>query len=92
MRIRRKKTVVYHGDACAPNTLIDEAGPPCAHVDLGSMGVGDRWADLAPAIMSTQGNYGGLLTAEVLDGYGIELDQDRLDFYCRLWNATQNAG
>lgn len=80
--------VVCHGDACAPNTLLDNDGNWFAHVDLGSLGVADRWADLAPAIMSTEWNYGRRFTSEVLDGYGIELDRRKLDFYCRLWDET----
>lgn len=80
--------VVCHGDACAPNTLLDDAGNWTAHVDLGSLGVGDRWADLAPAIMSTEWNYGRRYTTELLDGYGVALDEVKLDFYCRLWDST----
>jgi len=37
--------VVCHGDACAPNTLLDEDGNWSGHVDLGSLGVGDRCVD-----------------------------------------------
>jgi kanamycin kinase len=28
------RLVVYHGDACAPNTLLDAAGRFLAHVDF----------------------------------------------------------
>lgn len=38
--------------------------------------------------MSTEWNYARRFTAELLDGYGIGLDQTKLDFYCRLWNET----
>ena len=41
--------VVCHGDACAPNTLIDSDGSCSGHVDLGTLGIADRWADLAIA-------------------------------------------
>jgi len=37
------RLVVCHGDACAPNTLIDDAGRYCGHVDFGELGVADRW-------------------------------------------------
>ena len=43
------RPVVCHGDACAPNTLIDDDGRCCGHVDFGELGVADRWADLAVA-------------------------------------------
>jgi len=47
--------VVCHGDACAPNTLIDDDGTRVGHVDFGSLGVADRWADLAVAMLSLAG-------------------------------------
>jgi hypothetical protein len=50
--------VVCHGDACVPNTLLDRTGRWIGHVDLGTLGVGDRWADLAIATLSTEWNYG----------------------------------
>ena len=50
--------VVCHGDACAPNTLIDDGGNWVAHVDMERLGIADRWADLAIASWSTQWNYG----------------------------------
>ncbi|HKT56991.1 MAG TPA: aminoglycoside 3'-phosphotransferase, partial [Microbacterium sp.] len=46
--------VVCHGDACCPNTLLDAAGRWIAHVDVGALGVADRWADIAVASMSTE--------------------------------------
>ncbi|WP_458042690.1 MULTISPECIES: phosphotransferase [Bacteria] len=80
--------VVCHGDACAPNTLLSDAGDPIAHVDLGRLGVGDRWADIAVAAMSTEWNFGPGWEGAVLDGYGIEPDETRLAYYRDLWNAT----
>ena len=47
-----EQLVVCHGDPCVPNTLIDAAGKFVAHVDLGMLGVADRWADLAIATYS----------------------------------------
>src|SRR5205807_5569978 len=41
------KLVVCHGDACAPNTLLDHNGHWTGHVDFGLLGIADRWADLA---------------------------------------------
>jgi kanamycin kinase len=80
--------VVCHGDACAPNTLLDDHGNFLAIVDCGRLGVGDRWADLAVATYSLAWNYGGTWDDELLDAYGIERDPERIDYYRRLWDAT----
>jgi kanamycin kinase len=53
------RLVVCHGDTCAPNTLIGDDGGCAEHVDLGALGVADRWADFAIATWSTQWNYAG---------------------------------
>ncbi|GAA3602987.1 aminoglycoside 3'-phosphotransferase [Microlunatus ginsengisoli] len=82
------RLVVCHGDMCAPNTLLDEAGAFTGHVDLGRLGVADRWADLAVATYSLGWNYDGEWTDELLDAYGIERDDDRIGYYRRLWDAT----
>lgn len=80
--------VVCHGDACAPNTLLDARGRFTGHVDLGALGVADRWADLAVATMSTEWNYGPGWDGALLAAYGIEPDTERIDYYRELWNAT----
>ncbi|WP_425838596.1 phosphotransferase [Microbacterium sp. PA5] len=80
--------VVCHGDACCPNTLLDDRGAPLAHVDLGALGVADRWADIAVAAMSTEWNYGPGWEDALLAAYGVEPDPERLAYYRDLWNAT----
>lgn len=82
------RLVVCHGDACSPNTIIDENGKCSGHVDFGEMGVADRWADLAIATWSTEWNYGSGWEGTVLDAYGIAADPVRIDYYRRLWEAT----
>ncbi|HEY2501572.1 MAG TPA: phosphotransferase [Mycobacterium sp.] len=80
--------VVCHGDACSPNTLIDDDGRCCGHVDFGDLGVADRWADLAVAALSLGWNYPGRVRdAEFFAAYGIEPDPTRMDYYRRLWQA-----
>ena len=80
--------VVCHGDACNPNFLLDADASPVGYVDLGSLGVADRWADLAPACLSLVWNYGPGLTDSLLDAYGIVRDDVLLDYYTRVWNAS----
>ncbi|MDA8116940.1 MAG: aminoglycoside 3'-phosphotransferase [Actinomycetota bacterium] len=80
--------VVCHGDACAPNTLLDGAGGFRAHVDLGSLGVADRWADLAVATWSTIWNFGEGYEDALLDAYGIDPDRERTAYYRLLWDCA----
>jgi kanamycin kinase len=80
--------VVCHGDACAPNTIVAEDGRWSGHVDLGALGVADRWADLAIATWSTTWNYGAGWEEPLLEAYGIEPDPHRMAYYRLLWDLT----
>lgn len=82
------RSVVCHGDACMPNTLLDDAGRPLAHVDLAALGTADRWADIAVASMSTEWNFGPGWADTLIEAYGIAPDRKRLEYYRRLWNET----
>ncbi|MBI5338537.1 MAG: aminoglycoside 3'-phosphotransferase [Mycolicibacterium rufum] len=81
------RLVVCHGDACAPNTLMADDGSCAGHVDLGDLGVADRWADLAIATMSLDWNFPeGRWETVLLDAYGVRADRERIAFYRRRWN------
>lgn len=80
--------VVCHGDACCPNTLIGADGRWAGHLDMGALGIGDRWADIAIASMSTEWNYGPGWQDALIAAYGLEPDRERLAYYRDLWNAT----
>lgn len=80
--------VVCHGDACAPNTLIKDSGDWVGHVDLGRLGIADRWADIAIAAWSTQWNYGSGWENLLYDSYGIAPDTEKIRFYRLLWDLT----
>jgi aminoglycoside phosphotransferase len=80
--------VVCHGDSCAPNTLIGDDGLYSGHIDLGALGVADRWADLAIATWSTQWNYGPGWEEPLLDAYGVEPDPYRTMYYRLLWELS----
>lgn len=80
--------VVCHGDSCAPNTLIDDEGRWSGHVDLGALGMADRWADIAIATWSTEWNYGPGWEAHLLAAYGIDRDPERSAYYRLLWDLT----
>jgi aminoglycoside phosphotransferase len=82
------RLVVCHGDACSPNTLIGEDGRCCGHVDLGALGVADRWADLAVATWSAGWNYGPGWDEELLAAYGVAADPARIAYYRLLWDLS----
>ena len=79
--------VVCHGDACNPNFLLDESGRCVGYVDLGRLGVGDRWADLAPALLSLGWNYGDGWQPAFLKAYGTQPDAEKQEFYTWVWNS-----
>ncbi|MBI5161003.1 MAG: phosphotransferase [Micrococcales bacterium] len=82
-----ERPVLAHGDACSPNTLIAPDGSFAAHVDVGDLAVGDRWADLAVATMAIGWNYGAGWDGAFYDAYGIQPDAERIRWYRALWHA-----
>lgn len=81
------RLVLCQGDPCAPNTLIGDDGSFLAHVDLARLGAADRWADLAVMSMSLAWNYSDVDETVFWEAYGVEPDEERIDYYRRLWNA-----
>jgi kanamycin kinase len=82
------RLVVCHGDACAPNTLVADDGSCAGHVDLGDLGLADRWSDLAVATMSLAwdlADVDGTLEAALLDAYGVAPDPDRMAYFRERW-------
>lgn len=83
------RLVVCHGDATVPNTLLDQAGRFAAHVDVGDLGVADRWSDLAVTTRSVTRRYGPGLEPLVLAAYGVAPDDERTTYYRALWDAEE---
>jgi kanamycin kinase len=79
--------VVCHGDYCFPNVLIS-GGEATGFLDLGELGVADRWWDLAVATWSTVWNVGAEFEAGFLRTYGIEPDPDRIAYYRLLYDVV----
>lgn len=75
------RLVVCHGDSCAPNALLTEDGRWSAHVDLGDLGLADRWADLAIATWNVTLNYGPGWEDLLLDASGVAPDAVRTGYY-----------
>jgi kanamycin kinase len=84
--------VVCHGDPCSPNTIIGDNGNPVGHVDLGSLGIADRWADLAVASVNLDYNYGPGWEQEFFRAYDIEPDTRRIAYYRFLWDNEDKIG
>lgn len=84
--------VVCHGDPCSPNTIIGADGSPVGHVDLGQLGIADRWADLAVASMNLDYNYGPGWEQEFFRAYDIEPDLRRITYYRYLWENEDRIG
>ena len=85
---RIDRLVVCHGDSCAPHTLLTEDGACSGHVDLGSLGVADRWADLAVATWSAEWTYGPGWADVLLEAYGTAPDEQRSAYYRLLWDLS----
>ncbi len=79
--------VVCHGDYCVPNILF-RGSALAGFVDLGEMGVADRWWDLAVATWSLTWNFGEGYEAIFLHSYGIEVDHQRLKYYRLLYDVV----
>lgn len=85
------RPVVCHGDATVPNTLLDGAGRFVAHVDVGDLGVADRWSDIAVTTRSVTRRYGPGLEPLVLAAYGVAPDRERTAYYRALWDAEESV-
>ncbi|MFI7066088.1 phosphotransferase [Kribbella sp. NPDC050124] len=73
---------VCHGDACLPNFFFDpETLEVTGLIDLGRLGVADRYSDLALATIQLSDEWSAD-PGPFLSAYGVpDLDQRRLEFY-----------
>ncbi len=79
--------VVCHGDYCPPNVLLSD-GAVTGYVDLGELGVADRWWDIAIGGWSVGWNFGGEFEHIFYEGYGIAADPDRIGFHRLLYDLV----
>jgi aminoglycoside phosphotransferase len=79
--------VVCHGDYCPPNILITE-WEATGFVDLGELGVADRWCDLAVATRSMTNNLGPGYEELFLSEYGAAQDAERMIYYRLLHDVV----
>jgi aminoglycoside phosphotransferase len=79
---------LIHGDYCFPNVLV-HGRRLATIVDVGDLGVGDRWFDFAAVHMSGQMNLGADWDIErFMQAYGVGLDEARLDWFSRLYRLA----
>jgi aminoglycoside phosphotransferase len=85
MRPADEDLVVTHGDACWPNFILRPDGR-VGIVDLGRMGVADRYQDLALFVRSGQRNAADLDLPTLLRRHYplAQLDDAKLEFYREL--------
>ncbi|WP_280492807.1 phosphotransferase [Nocardia asiatica] len=69
--------VVAHGDFTPPNVLENEVV-----LDIGALGVADRYRDLAPAVRDLRADFGEAEVSAFYAAYGLnEPDESRLAYY-----------
>jgi kanamycin kinase len=80
--------VVCHGDPCLDNFLVEPETLGLAGIlDVGRLGVADRWKDLAIALRDVTEQFpgdGAAATAHFLARYGTRHDAGKDRFYCLL--------
>lgn len=79
--------VLCHGDYCLTNVLI-KAGRVSGFVDLGELGLADRWWDLAVATWSLTWNLGPGWEDLFLEAYKIDVDLERIRYFRLLYDLT----
>ena len=82
-RPKNEDLVVTHGDASLPNIMASDQAF-AGFIDVGRLGVADRWQDLALACRSLIHNCGRQHVAPFLAAYGAEWDELRYRYYCTL--------
>ena len=80
--------VVCHGDYCFPNVLLDYEGTITGFLDLGELGVADRWWDLAVGAWSVTWNVGPGWEDLFYRSYGVEPDRQRIAFFRLLYDLA----
>lgn len=88
----KKELVLSHGDFCLPNIFINN-DKISGFIDLGRIGIGDKWNDIALCYRSlkwnAQGRYGGngypKLNPDMLfDALEIEPNYEKIEYYTLL--------
>jgi aminoglycoside phosphotransferase len=79
--------VVCHGDYCFPNMLMED-GVVTGYLDLGELGLADRWWDIAVGAWSVTWNVDARLEPVFYEAYGVEPDPERVRFYRLMYDLA----
>ncbi|MBQ2667724.1 MAG: aminoglycoside 3'-phosphotransferase [Clostridia bacterium] len=83
--------VLSHGDYCLPNLLLQD-GQISGYIDIGGIGIADRYSDIVDCWNSLKNNFGGVFGGPVYPDFdpdilfeklGITIDPEKFR-YCRL--------
>ncbi len=78
--------VVVHGDLFPVNMLVHpDTQALNAYIDVGRVGVGDAYTDLARCCLAIDWHYGTAYIPAFFEQYGAPLDRDRLRFHQARW-------
>lgn len=81
--------VLSHGDFCLPNIFVED-NHVSGYIDLGKMGIADKWQDIALCYRSLKHNYTGVYGSEerkdfdenlLFEKLGIEPDWEKIRYY-----------
>ncbi|MGR6918639.1 APH(3') family aminoglycoside O-phosphotransferase [[Actinomadura] parvosata] len=75
--------VVAHGDYTPGNVLLPSGGAPVL-IDVGGLGVADRYLDLAIAVRDLGEDFGPAAVADFFTAYGLDAADERKLYYFRL--------
>ena len=70
--------VLSHGDFCLPNIFFDN-GKISGFIDLGDMGVGDKWRDIALCWRSLKHNFDGSFGGKVYEDFNPDMIFEKLE-------------
>ncbi|MBP3704365.1 MAG: phosphotransferase [Clostridia bacterium] len=83
--------VLSHGDYCLPNLLLKD-GKISGYIDIGGIGIADRYSDIVDCWNSLKNNFGGVFGGKVYEDFDPDILFEKLGFpvepvkfrYCRL--------
>jgi len=88
----QEELVLSHGDFCLPNIFLQD-GQLAGYIDLGRMGVADKWKDIALCYRSLKHNWSGKYARNVYTGVnpdilfealGVEPNWEKINYYILL--------